>query len=159
MMLLGWALAFFMVTALYRMVLADRANPNRLSVVSQQSGALELRKNADGHYLVEGTVNGVSATFLIDTGATQVAVSEAIARRAGLGKNQRRRVQTAAGVSDAWTTDIPAMQIGFFTFKDFGGVIVPGLDDGMVLLGMNALDELQITQSAGTMTLRPIAAE
>ncbi|MCH9758424.1 MAG: TIGR02281 family clan AA aspartic protease [Proteobacteria bacterium] len=155
MMLLGGALAFFMVTAFYHMLIRDQQNPNNLSVLALQDGELILRKNRNGHYLAEGKINGTPVVFLVDTGATQVAVSGDIAQKLGLAKKTRRTLQTASGTTEGWTTTIPEMELGFMLFVDTSAVIVNGLDENTVLLGMNALEQLHITQSAGELRLRP----
>lgn len=154
-MLFGWALAFFMVTAFYHGVLKAQRNPNNLSVMSMQDGELVLEKNRGGHYMVEGTINGRVVTFLVDTGASRVALSERLANEIGLEKKTPGTVETAAGTTPAWSTDIAELQIGFIRFDGLRGVIIPGLDDDMVLLGMNALGSLEIVQSGDTLALRP----
>ena len=157
MLLLGWALAFFSITAFYRYVLLEQENPNRLSVLLAQDEEIVLEKNVNGHYLAEGWINGSVVTFLIDTGATQVAIPQQTAERLRMVANQPRMIQTAAGVTTGWTTNIDELQLGFFLFHDLRGIIIPGMTGDEVLLGMNALSALHITQSGDTLKLKPMA--
>ncbi|HQT54100.1 MAG TPA: TIGR02281 family clan AA aspartic protease, partial [Phenylobacterium sp.] len=48
-----------------------------------QGGATSIAKASDGHYWAQGTVNGSSVRFLVDTGATAVALTAADAQRLG----------------------------------------------------------------------------
>lgn len=156
MMLLGWALAFFMLTWLFHIVEENKqggAPAERLSVMFMQDKALVLRENADGHYLAEGFINRRRVTMLIDTGAGQVALPEGMAKRLGLRKRQAGRVMTAAGSSAAWATEIDMLQIGGIRFRHLSGLILPEMEQEVVLLGMNALSKLRITQSGGELVL------
>ena len=45
--------------------------------VDAVSGAIELRRAADGHFHWPGTVNGIAVDFLVDTGATGTAIPQA----------------------------------------------------------------------------------
>lgn len=159
MLLLGWALAFFMVTGFYLMVEQRQYNPNVFSVISAQDGELVLEKNIDGQYLVEGEINGEAVVFLVDTGATSIAVPQAVAERVGLPRLSAGSVQTAAGSSHAWRTQVNELKIGFLVFSNIKGIIVPEMEIDAVLLGMNALQHLEISQTQGRLKLRPIPQE
>lgn len=154
MMAVGWGLALLMAVVFFSGVLQGRENPNRLSVVAGMTEELILEKNSRGHYLVEGTMNGAVVTFLVDTGATRIAMSEETAARAGLVREGRVVVQTAAGAAAAWGTTIDELQVGFLVFGDLRGVIVEDYGDDTVLLGMNALGRLDIRQNGGRLVLR-----
>jgi aspartyl protease family protein len=69
---------------------AHKTNPNQQLVSQTRDGAIEieLKANRQGHYLADGTINTRHVTFILDTGATTVSVSEAIAREAGLPREQ-----------------------------------------------------------------------
>ena len=58
---------------------------------------LRLKRSPDGHFYVNGTVNGVAVRFVIDTGATSVALSKEAAAAAGLTAERQIRISTAAG--------------------------------------------------------------
>ena len=63
-----------------------------------------LTQNGGGHFVTNGTVNGKAVQFIVDTGATMVALGVADAERLGLPYKQGQpvRMQTANGVSTGW---------------------------------------------------------
>lgn len=157
MMAVGWLLATVVMTMIFSGVLEDRRNPNRLSVLQNQSGKLLLRANHDGHYYAEGYLNGTAVTFLLDTGATTVAVPAGVAERAGLQLGTAVPIDTAAGATEAYQTRIRRLTLGSLLFEDLRAVVIPG-GGHTVLLGMNALGELQMTQRNGELILQAPAA-
>ena len=62
------------------------------------SGAIELKRAADGHFHWSGTLNGIAVDFLVDTGATGTAIPQALADRAGLVAEGTLQSSTAGGV-------------------------------------------------------------
>lgn len=154
MIFIGWAAAFAFAFLFFQFVLDYRQNPNQLSVLAAQDGALTLKRNAAGHYLAEGTLNGRKTTFLLDTGATRIAVPAHIADETGLPRRRLQRVSTAAGDAAAYSTVIEHLQIGGLVFSGMSGVIIPDMEGDTVLLGMNALEHLYITQHDGELSLR-----
>ena len=149
----GWALALLVLTLIFNGFLRDRHNPNRLSVLENQTGALSLRANRNGQYFAEGRINGAEVIFLLDTGATTVAVPSRVAARAGLQEGAPIRIETAAGATTAQKTHIRRLELGGFIFSDLRAVVIPA-EDETVLLGMNALGELEITQQDGKLVLQ-----
>lgn len=149
----GWALLLLILTLVFNGLLQDRHNPNRLSVLQNQTGGLSLQANPRGQYFAEGRINGAEVVFLLDTGATTVAVPPHIASRAGLRAGARLPIETAAGKTTAQRTHIRRLELGNFIFSDLRAVIIPSEDD-TVLLGMNALSELEITQQDGKLFLQ-----
>lgn len=153
MIALGWALVLLFAVLVFNGFLEDRQNPNRLAVLQGQSGGrLVLRANHNGQYYAEGRINGVAVNFLLDTGATTVAVPPGVAERAGLRGDARVRVETAAGPAEAQTARVRRLELGHWVFSDLRAVIIPGGED-TVLLGMNALGELNMAQEDGKLIL------
>ena len=153
MIVCGWAGALVLMTLFFGGVLEKRNNPNSASVLAGQKGELFLRANPRGHYYAEGELNGKRAKFLLDTGATQIAVPQQVARRIGLREGALSYVSTAGGFSDARDTTIDEVIIGPLVLKDLSGVILPDMQGDAILLGMNALGRLDITQRDGVLKL------
>jgi aspartyl protease family protein len=131
-------------------------NPNSVPrVQASPDGRREvvLMRNRTGHYLATGTINGYSATFLVDTGATLVAVDEQMAAKLGLAKGARRRMQTANGIADGWQTLIGSLELGGLVQHSVPAVIMPRLGEE-VLLGMSYLKRIELVQRDGFMILR-----
>ena len=72
--------------------LTERFEPQVVSRVGA-SGAPELvvRRDPSGHYVVPDTINGVAVEFLIDTGATGVAVPPALANSSASSAGRRSK--------------------------------------------------------------------
>ncbi|WP_340589326.1 retropepsin-like aspartic protease family protein [Erythrobacter alti] len=98
----------------------------------------------DGHYWLEAEINGHRAAFMVDTGATLTAVSQATADAAGLEKNDGGipiALQTANGTVAAYMTNIDDMRFGNVAARGLDAVIAPGLGETNVI-GMNLLSRL-----------------
>ena len=103
-----------------------------------------IPRHIDGHYWLEAEVNGHRAAFLVDTGATLVAVSQDTARAAGLEEREGGlpvRLNTANGVVAAQMTNIDEMRFGNVAARGLDAVIAPGLGQTNVI-GMNLLSRL-----------------
>lgn len=154
MIVIGWAAAFLLAVFFFGGALDKRNNPNSAKVLSAQSGGdIVLRANAYGHYYAEGTMNGENVLFLLDTGATEIAVPERIAERIGLIAGDTARVNTANGIAKVHQTHINNISIGNISISDLRGAILPNMDGDAILLGMNALGKLSMSQQNGELRL------
>lgn len=136
--------------------LADRRNPNRdIDSRTAPAGAPEivLQRNRYGHYVASGAINGVDTELMLDTGATDVAVSADVARRAGLEQGSAITVATANGPARAWRTRIGELRLGSIVEHDLPATIVPRLGDIDVLLGMSFLRRLDFSQRGDRLIL------
>ncbi len=104
-----------------------------------------VQRGDHGHYVAEGAINGRPVVFLIDTGATDVALPESLARELGLEFGPRVRVVTAGGPMDAWMTRLDSVSIGDLALSNVRGTITRGALDE-VLLGMSFLRHFRLTQ-------------
>lgn len=104
-----------------------------------------LQRGRNGHYVAEGEINGQPVTFLVDTGATDVAISEKTARAMGLDFGPRIRVMTAAGPVGAWVTRLDRVRLGSLELTNVRATITPGLSDA-ALLGMSFLKHFSLRQ-------------
>ncbi len=132
-----------------------RNNPNRGLAVSPGSATeLSLRRNAWGHYIAPGTINGQAVTFLLDTGATQVSIPAHLGPALGLEPGAAGRVSTANGEVTVRQTTIAELGLGPFLARNVRGHLNPGMRDDQVLLGMSVLRHLEFTQRGDTLILR-----
>lgn len=136
--------------------LSEQANPNQRpnSYVEGQSNVLILEQNRMGHYVVNGLVNNYPVTFLLDTGATNVAVPKSVADAIGLEYGRQISVNTANGTAKAYITRIEQLKIGELRFSGIQATIVPGMAGDELLLGMNALKQVEFSQKNGRLTLK-----
>lgn len=154
MMLAFWVLFVGLGTWWFQGVLEERTNPNAHLAESVDGGPLELTRNASGHFVATGRLNGEPVTMLLDTGATQVAVPARLAERLDLPFLGEARFSTANGRVGGHFTRLDEVRLGGLLARDVRGAIVPGLEDDMVLLGMSFLGRFDLQMRGDTLTLR-----
>ena len=119
------------------------------------TGALmiTIEQDRNGHYQAEGTINGQPVVFLVDTGATDVALPATTARAMGLEFGPRVGVMTAAGPSRAWLTRLDEVSVGGLRRTNVRASITSGEFDG-ILLGMSFLKHYNLQQRDGRLIIR-----
>lgn len=119
--------------------------PAQLPATRAEGRALHIPIAPDGHYWVEGMVNGTPARFLIDSGASVTALSVSSARASGLNFDLNApgvSMMTANGKIDAKRSTIGTLTIGPIRANDLDIVISPAFGDVNVI-GMNMLSRLK----------------
>jgi len=156
MLVLAWGAALLLATKFFGDWEEAQRNPNRTPESLHGSGYVEVRlaSSRQGHYMAGGTINGEEVTFLLDTGATQVAVPIEVAQRLGLQAGAAIIISTANGRATAHRTRLQRLQLGDIVLTDVDALIAPGMGGDDVLLGMSALKQLEFTQRGGTLLLR-----
>ena len=156
MMVIAWILGIVVLTQLFGMWEDEQRNPNQNPNVtlSEAEISVTLKQNRKGHYRVSGQINGKPAEFILDTGATDVVVPQALAQQYGLEGLGRQYGVTANGLVEMQNARIDEISIGQFKLYNVAASINPGMHQNQpVLLGMSALKHLDIQQSNGQMTL------
>ena len=135
--------------------LAARFEPRIVSQVGA-GGAPELvvRRDRSGHYVVPGTVNGVAVEFLIDTGATDVAVPHRLAQRLGLRRGPPVKIVTASDVITGYLVTLDEVSVGPLALQRVRGSTSERSIGDRVLLGMSFLRHFELLQRGRTLTLR-----
>lgn len=156
MLVLAWGAGLLLATHFFGNWEEAQRNPNRSPESHRGSDYVEVRlaSSRQGHYLADGQINGAPVTFLLDTGATQVAVPTELARRLGLRAGAPMLISTANGQATAHRTRLASLQLGDIVLYDVDALIAPGMGGEEVLLGMSALKKLEFTQRDGTLMLR-----
>jgi len=139
------------LTALYN---ATLRNDGGMRLVQDGEGRVMvvLQRQRNGHFSATGEINGQPVEFLIDTGATDVAVSEESARDLGLEFGPGVTVMTAAGPTAGWMTRLATVQVGALVLRDVSATIAPGLGEES-LLGMSFLQHFSIVQDGDTLVI------
>jgi aspartyl protease family protein len=133
---------------------AEQRNPNTARALSQQQGELTLERNRAGHYLAAGDINGKPVTFLLDTGATWVALPPGLSRELGLQRGAAVTLRTANGTTVGYQTRLASIRVGPIEMRDVAALITDGIDEGIVLLGMSFLKRVEFTQRDGRLILK-----
>jgi aspartyl protease family protein len=131
----------------------DQQNPNRALAASAAEVVLE--RNRAGHYVADGAINGERVTFLVDTGATTVALPMSLARRLGLELGDAVTVQTANGPKVAYQTRLRSVRVGGIEIANVPAIASEGMEGAGVLLGMSFLGHLDFSQRDGRLVLSP----
>lgn len=161
MLVLAWGAGLLLATRFFGDWEQSRFNPNRepVSVVQGDQIEVQLESNIQGHFVADGLINGEPVTFLLDTGATDVAIPAEQAERLGLPRGAPVTLQTANGQTTGYRTTLDSLTLGEIVLHDVRALIVPGFGGEQVLLGMSALKQLEFTQRAGTLVLRQHATD
>ncbi len=119
------------------------------------AAAVHLNADSQGHFLSEGSINGTPVRFLVDTGATVIALGRTDARRASINVSQSPvvTVQTANGVVRAWRVRLNSVKLGSVTLNDVEAAVME-TDMPHVLLGMSFLNRMDMQRNGQIMTLR-----
>ena len=113
-----------------------------------------LTADARGHFLPAGQINGREVQFMVDTGATSVALGESDARRINLKyeDGQRVRVNTANGQAVAHVVQLDSVRIGDVTVYGVEALVTPQ-SMSYVLLGNSFLNRFQMQRQNDQLTL------
>ena len=157
MMIMAWLVFLGLGVAFFGDVLDKQFNPNQsLDTQVSADGIREvvLQRNRFGHYVTSGTINGQPVTFMLDTGATGVAIPETVARRLAIPRGRAYRTQTANGVSTSYAARLDRVAVGDIELRDVQAGIAPGLQMEEILLGMSFLKHIEFTQRGDQLILR-----
>ena len=113
-----------------------------------------LTAESGGHFLTSGAINGKAVRFLVDTGATNVAMGATEAERLGLDyrSGQRSYSLTANGAVPVYHVSLGAVRVGDVTVYNVDATVLPS-PMGHVLLGNSFLTRFQMKRENDTLTL------
>ncbi|HSV69692.1 MAG TPA: retropepsin-like aspartic protease [Methylibium sp.] len=124
-------------------------------VASPGSGrVVKLSSDANGHFLANGQINGLGVSFLVDTGATLVAIGRDEADRLGLDYKSGRRVglTTANGTAIGYRVSLSSVRLGDVDIYNVEAVIQPQ-PMPFILLGNSFLTRFQMRRENDVLTL------
>jgi len=137
-----WALIFLGVVIAYGFQDILGAQLSRAPVTQLSPDAVALRRGADGHFHATLEINGRRVAMLVDTGASDIVLSAADARRVGLDPAQlvfSRRAATANGVVALAPVTLDSLRLGPFEDRNVPAAVNGGPMRGS-LLGLAYLD-------------------
>ena len=120
----------------------------------QGSGRVVMTADSRGHFSPAGQINGRSVQFLVDTGATEVILSENEARRINLefAKGQRVTVSTANGQVNGHRIQLDSVRVGEAMIYGVSAIVLPQPMPA-VLLGNSFLNRFQMQRTNDQLTL------
>jgi len=113
-----------------------------------------LPASSGGHFMAQGAINGRTVNFMLDTGATTIALSAADAQRIGLdfSKGQPVRMNTANGVSQGYRVQLASVRVGDVEVYDVDA-IVSQQPMPYILLGNSFINRFSMRRDADQMVL------
>ncbi|THJ34945.1 TIGR02281 family clan AA aspartic protease [Lampropedia aestuarii] len=149
-------LSWLAVIAVLYAVMTQLLAPPKAVYSEAGQGALQLPRHRDGHFYVDGSINGVPVQFMVDTGASLVSVSNAVAQAAGLEGGRQAQFSTAGGTRSGRIVTAKTLSLSGFQLQ--GIEVGTGLNvgrDEQALLGQNVLRHFDIQIERDRMVLRP----
>jgi aspartyl protease family protein len=113
-----------------------------------------LTAQSGGHFVTSGTINGKTARFVVDTGATLVSMDQYEADRLGVDwkKGQRGVTRTANGDAPYYATTLQSVRIGDVQVYNVPAIVSPA-PMPYILLGNSFLSRFQMKRENDVMTL------
>ncbi len=158
MTIAAWIILLVLLTLFFSHKLDQQRNPNQAVFTRLNDAGIQevvLKRNRFGHYVSNGEVNGQTVEFMLDTGASDVAIPAKLADELGLKRGQPVQYQTANGIVTAYRTTLDSVSIGPMIVRNVSASINPGMQDMEILLGMSVLKHVEFTQRGDTLILRP----
>lgn len=126
------------------------------SFTAGDRGSVTLYAEPDGHFHAQGSINGSAVQFLVDTGATTIALSGAEATRLGIDYKKRGRAgyaSTAGGMVRMYALRLDSVQLGTITLYNVEAGVVEGSYPREALLGMSFLSRVDLKRDGERLEL------
>src|SRR5580692_102914 len=137
--------------------IADRMTPALANTAPRKDAAVEtpapsgvrslsIPRDARGHFETEGRIDGQRIAFMVDTGASVIALNESSAARFGLRPargDYKATVTTANGTIKAAPTRLAMVDIGGLVVRDVDAMVLPDEALSENLLGLSFLSKLK----------------
>ncbi|MEX6508268.1 TIGR02281 family clan AA aspartic protease [Jiella sp. M17.18] len=150
-----WGLFFVVLVGAYAYAPEFQALKNRIYAVlvpgtlvavdGSKGRQFMAVRGSDGHFHLNGTIDGEEAPMIVDTGASTVAMDAETARLIGIDPkalNYTQQVMTANGLARAAPVRLKTVKIGGIVRHNVSAAVTEGEGLGVVLLGMSFLDTL-----------------
>jgi aspartyl protease family protein len=133
----------------------EQSRQAKLRPYTRGAGELVIPRQRDGHFHVRGEINRQPVTFLVDTGASHVSVSQALAEQAGLPQGAPMTLSTANGTRPGQLVRGVPVRAGDLVLNDASiSVGLSGLPIDQALLGQSFLKHFDVEIGRDTMVLR-----
>jgi aspartyl protease family protein len=117
-----------------------------VAAAAANSRSIIVPRDARGHFQVDGRIDGRQLSFMVDTGASVIALTASDAARLGIHPAQREfvaEVKTANGTVRAAPTRLDMVEVGDVVVRDVAAMVLPGEALSDNLLGLSFLSRLR----------------
>jgi len=124
---------------------------------SQREQVVEtLYADSEGMFTHIGAINGRPVKFLVDTGASLIAMNRSQAASLGIDyrKGRPAGASTASGYVRGYRVKLKSVSLGGIKRRYVEALVIDGNHPGPILLGMSFLDRLEVSKSGNTLTVR-----
>jgi aspartyl protease family protein len=118
--------------------------------------SVTLQKAPNGHFMTEAIIDGRRMGFMVDTGASVIALREADAARLGIHPARRdytANVSTANGTIKAARVELDRVEVGNLTVRNVAALVLPDEALAQNLLGMSFLSKVKWEHRNGRLVL------
>lgn len=116
---------------------------------------VRIQSGRGGHYFTPGRINGHAVDFMVDTGATAVAMNLPTAQRLGLNyrAGERVSISTASGVEAAYSVMLDSVRVGAIEVGNVEAIVSMGDFPSEILLGNSYLNKVDMRRESGVLVL------
>lgn len=151
---MGMAVFWVVVLGLLYVGMEHYLQPPAATVTG--SGSLQLQRHRDGHFYADGHINGQPVRFMVDTGATYITITDALADRAGLHGGEATQFATANGSRTGRLVRAQSVAVGPLQVRSLTvGVGYSGNNAEDALLGQNFLRQFDVSMRGDVLELQP----
>jgi len=125
-------------------------------IPAAEKSRVRIWPDARGMYLVGGSIEGFPVSFLVDTGATLIAMNEGQARRLGIDyrlQGKEGHTSTASGMARSWYVVLHEVKVGGIRLTSVPAVVIEGSHPTEVLLGNSFLNRLRMERHGQALEL------
>jgi len=117
--------------------------------------SVTLFADTKGFFHAQGSINGAAVTFLVDTGASTIAINSATAKRAGIdyAKGRAGTARTASGHTPMYSVQLDTVKVGDIVLRNVEAGVIVGPQPETPLLGMSFLNALEMRRDGNKMEL------
>jgi aspartyl protease family protein len=135
---------------------AAKLAPAEAEPTPANSRSMSISRGDDGHFNVEAIIDGRRMDFLVDTGASVIALREGDAARLGIhpaARDYTANVSTANGTVRAARVELNRVEVGSLTVRNVAALVLPDAALGRNLLGMSFLSRVRWEHRNGRLVL------
>ena len=127
------------------------------SFKKKEQAEIQIMSDNKGMYRTAGSINGIPVSFLVDTGATLIAMNSQHARKLGIDYRVTGTESFAATASDVvkvHKVKLASVKVGEIKINNVDAIVMEGVQPTRILLGMSFLGQVEMTNNQGLMKLK-----